>query len=243
MTKENFTSINVVIDASGSMAHISHDTIGGFNSFLEEQKKEPGEAVVSLCTFSTDYRLVHNFVKLGSVPSLDARSYTPRGGTALLDAVGTTIDTVGAKLAAMPEEERPSKVIFLVITDGFENASRRYTQPQIKQMVEHQKEKYNWEFVFLGANVDAFAEGTSLGIAATNSVGYTSSAAGTRGLYSNLSDNMKSYRASNTSRDDNFFKSKLIDPANQTQQGIGGVTPVVPGTTTTTTTTTVTTKK
>lgn len=234
MTKENFTSINIVVDASGSMAHLTHDTIGGLNSFIDDQKKEPGEAVVTLCTFNTDYRLPHDFVKLGSVPAVDGVLYRPSGGTALLDALGTTIDSVGAKLAAMPEEERPSKVIFLVITDGMENASRRYSAAQIKEKVEHQKNSYSWEFVFMGANIDAFAEGGNIGVASANSVGYTASAAGTRGLYANVSDNMKSYRASNVSRDDNFFKAKLIDPAN--------VTPVVPSTTTTTTTTT-TTKK
>lgn len=227
MTKENFTSINVIIDASGSMSHLTHDTIGNFNSFLKEQKDYPGEAVFTLCTFNTDYRLPHDFVKIASVPNLDVKSYVPQGGTALLDAMGTTIDSVGRKLAALPEDERPSKVIFLIITDGHENSSRRYSAAQIKSMVEHQKNVYSWEFVFMGANIDAIGTGTSLGISASNSLNYSADSAGTKELYRSISENMSSYRGSTSSRADFFNQS-------QTQQGIGSVPPVVTTTTTTT---------
>ena len=232
MTKENFTSINVIIDASGSMHHLTSDTIGNFNSFLAEQQAFPGEAVFTLCTFNTDYRLVHDFVKIASVSDLDDKSYRPGGWTALLDAVGTTIDSVGRKLAAMPEEERPSKVIFLIITDGEENRSHRYTREQIKSMVEHQKDVYSWEFVFMGANIDAITTGTSLGISAQNTLNYAATSAGTHQLYRSVSENMSTYRGSRSSRAD-FF--------NQTQQGLGTpptqVTPPVTTTVTTTTTT------
>lgn len=227
MTKENFTSINVIVDASGSMAHLTHDTIGNFNTFLKEQKEFPGEAVFTLCTFNTDYRLPHDFVKIASVPDLDVKGYIPQGGTALLDAMGTTIDSVGRKLASLPEEERPSKVIFLIITDGHENSSKRYSSEQIKSMVEHQKDVYSWEFVFMGANIDAITTGTSLGISASNSVNYAATDIGTKALYRSISENMSTYRGSNSSRAD-FF--------NQTQQGVGGVTPTTVVTTTTTTT-------
>jgi uncharacterized protein YegL len=226
MTKENFTSINVIIDASGSMSGLSHDTIGNFNSFLKEQKEFPGEAVFTLCTFNTDYRLPHDFVKIASVPSLDAKTYIPQGGTALLDAMGSTIDSVGRKLAALPEAERPSKVIFLIITDGHENSSKRYSPDQIKSMVEHQKDTYNWEFVFMGANIDAIAAGVDLGISMHNTMNYAATPAGTADLYKGISSSMNTYRSSNSSRAD-FF--------NQTQQGVGGVTPPVVTTTTTTT--------
>jgi len=224
MTKENFTSINVIIDASGSMSHLSHDTIGNFNTFLQEQKAFPGEAVFTLCTFNTDYRLVHDFVKIAGVPSLDAKTYTPMGGTALLDAMGATIDSVGKKLAALPEDERPSKVIFLIITDGHENSSKRFDPAQIKSMVEHQKDVYSWEFVFMGANIDAIATGTNLGISMQNTLNYVPSAAGTQDLYKSISSNTSTYRGSTSSRAD-FF--------NQTQHG--GITPVVVTTTTTVT--------
>lgn len=229
MTKENFTSINVIIDASGSMSGLTDDTISSFNTFLQEQKAFPGEAVFTLCTFNTDYRLVHDFTKIASVTDLDVATYRPQGGTALLDAMGTTIDSVGRKLAALPEEERPSKVIFLVITDGHENSSRRYVAEQIKSMVEHQKDKYSWEFVFMGANIDAIGTGTNLGISAHNTLNYAATSAGTHQLYRSVSENMSNYRGSNSSRAD-FF--------NQTQQGVGSVTPPVVTTTTTTTTVT-----
>lgn len=210
MTKENFTSINVIIDASGSMSHLAHDTIGNFNTFLQEQKAFPGEAVFTLCTFNTDYHLVHDFMDIANIPNLDSVTYTPMGGTALLDAMGTTIDEVGRKLAAMQEEERPSKVIFLIITDGHENSSHRYSAAQIKDMVEHQKDKYSWEFVFMGANIDAIATGTNLGISMQNTMNYMPTAAGTHDLYSTVSSSMNSYRASNSSRAD-FFAQKSMD--------------------------------
>lgn len=241
MTKENFTSINVIVDASGSMAHLTHDTIGNFNTFLQEQKAFPGEAVFTLCTFNTDYRLNHDFVKIASVPDLDKVAYRPEGGTALLDAMGTTIDSVGRKLAAMPEDERPSKVIFLIITDGHENSSHRYSAEQVKSMVEHQKDTYSWEFVFMGANIDAIGAGTNLGISAQNTLNYAATSAGTHELYRSISSNMSGYRASNSSRADFFTQA-----AQQTQQGLGTpVSPLVdaqgnPVVTTTTTTTTTT---
>lgn len=194
MTKENFTSINVIIDKSGSMGGLTADTIGSFNTFLAEQKVVPGEAAFTLCTFNTDYSLVHDFVKLGSVPDLNSKTYRPSGGTALLDALGTTINSVGAKLAAMPEDERPSKVIFLVITDGEENSSKTFKKEQIKAMVEHQRDVYKWEFVFIGANIDAFSEGQSLGFSGQNSVSYNATRGGTHKLYSAVSSNMRSYR-------------------------------------------------
>jgi uncharacterized protein YegL len=195
---------------------------------LQEQKAFPGEAVFTLCTFNTDYRLPHDFVKIAGVPSLDAKTYIPQGGTALLDAMGTTIDSVGRKLAALPEAERPSKVIFLVITDGHENSSKRFDAAQIKTMVEHQKDVYNWEFVFMGANIDAIAAGTDLGISMHNTLNYAATPAGTQQLYKSISENMSTYRGSASSRAD-FF--------NQTQQGVGSVTPPVVTTTTVTTVT------
>jgi len=211
MTKENFTSINVIIDKSGSMGHLTEDTIGSFNTFLTDQKTVPGEAVFTLCTFNTDYSLIHDFVKLASVPDLDSKIYKPNGGTALLDAMGTTINTVGAKLAAMPEDERPSKVIFLIITDGQENSSHHFSAAQIKSMVEHQRDAYKWEFVFMGANIDSIAEGQAIGISMQNSMNYEATSAGTRSLYNNVSDSLRSYRGSNESQVD-FFNQPTTTP-------------------------------
>lgn len=228
MTKENFTSINVIIDRSGSMAGLTQDTIGSFNQFLAEQKAVPGEASFTLCTFNTDYNLVHDFVKLGTVPELDAKTYRPSGGTALLDALGTTIDSVGQKLAAMPEDDRPGKVIFLIVTDGEENSSKRFTLDQIKAKVEHQKGAYNWEFVFMGANIDAISGGVSLGIDARNTMNYDATSAGTRSLYKSVSENMSSYRGGGSAQVDFFNQKTEAQPVTPTV--VTTVTTTIPGT-------------
>ncbi len=231
MTKANFTSINVVLDKSGSMGSLTQDTIGSFNQFLSEQKDVPGEAAFTLCTFDDDYRLVHDFVKLGTVPELNTKSYRPGGNTALLDALGSTIDTVGAKLAGMPEDERPEKVIFLVITDGEENSSHRFTIDQIKSKVEHQRDVYKWEFVFIGANIDAFHEGQSLGISAANSVSYNATKGGTHQLYGSVSSNLRSYRLADAAQyaasGSNFFNGTGVTP---TSQNVTPTTPTVDNT-------------
>lgn len=198
MTKENLTSINVIIDRSGSMSGLASDTIGGFNGFVAEQKLIPGEVLFTLCTFSSNYTLVHDSVPLASVPDLDATTYSPSGGTALLDAMGETMDKVGAKLAAMPESDRPAKVLFLIITDGQENSSCKYSASQIKNMVEHQKSKYNWEFVFMGANIDAITEGEALGISTQNTLNYDATSVGTKNLYRSISESTTSYRGAPT---------------------------------------------
>lgn len=198
MTKENLTSINVIIDRSGSMLGLATDTIGGFNGFVAEQKLIPGDVLFTLCTFSTNYDLVHDAVELASVPDLNPKTYAPGGGTALLDAMGRTIESVGAKLDAMPEEDRPSKVLFLIITDGQENSSHLFTASQVKGMVEHQKEKYNWEFVFMGANIDSIAEGTALGISSQNTLDYEATSVGTKNLYRSISDSTSHYRGAPT---------------------------------------------
>ena len=228
MTKPNFTSINVVIDRSGSMSSLRQDTIGSFNSFLQEQKVVPGECVFTLCTFSDDYHLVHDFEKIANVPELTKATYRPGGNTALLDAFGATIDEVGRKLAAMPEGERPDKVLFLVITDGQENSSSRYTRDQIKSMVEHQRSVYSWEFVFVGANIDAFTVGTSLGFTGQNSVGYVPTAAGTNSLYGSISSNTTAYRSSKSSLSPDFFSQTGITPT--TPAPAAPVVPTTPDT-------------
>lgn len=231
MTKENFTSINVIIDQSGSMSYLQMDTIGSFNTFLKEQQVVPGECAFTLCTFNEDYHLVHDFKKIADVPVLTEHTYRPRGGTALFDAMAATIDEVGRKLAAMPEEERPSKVLFLIITDGQENSSRNFRGDAglaaVKAKVEHQRSVYSWEFVFMGANIDALGTGTSLGISAQNSVAYKASADGTRGLYNSISSNTTSYRSSKSSLSPDFFGQTGITPTSTTSPTTR--TPTTPG--------------
>ncbi len=206
--KENFTSINVVIDRSGSMQRLTSDTIGGFNQFLADQRDVPGEAVLTLAIFSIDYTLVHDCKVLADISDLDSSTYRAAGGTALLDALGKTINSVGAKLATMEEDERPSKVIFLVITDGEENSSVEFSKEQIKSMVEHQQDVYKWEFVFMGANIDSMAEGASIGVAQHNTMDYMPTPAGTRSLYQDVSKSMKRYRMSGPSKSGFFGKGK-----------------------------------
>jgi hypothetical protein len=211
--KENFTSINVIIDESGSMGGLVTDTVGGFNKFVADQKAFPGEAVFTLCTFNYGHKFIHDFEKLASVKDLTMESYRPSGGTALLDAMGTTIKSVGAKLAAMPEDERPGKVLFLVITDGQENASKEFTKVQIKEMVKHQSDVYNWEFVFTGANMDAIGEAATIGVDARKSLNYNATPVGTRALYRDISEGTSKYRSGGTSKSDAFFdSSKVVAP-------------------------------
>ena len=160
MTNKDKTELVLVVDRSGSMQTIKNDAEGGINSFIEEQKKATGEATFTLCQFDTEYEFVNK-----STPIQEVVPYrlVPRGGTALNDAIGRTINETGERLAALPEHERPGMVIFLVVTDGQENSSREFTGPQIKEMIEHQKNKYNWNFNFLGTEEDSIGTARDLG--------------------------------------------------------------------------------
>lgn len=201
MTKENFTMISVILDSSGSMYSLAADSIKNFNTFLSEQKAAPEEAAFTLCTFNTDYSLVHDFVKLAHVPELNNKVYKPQGSTALLDALGATINSVGAKLAALSEDERPSKVIFLIITDGQENASKLFNKAQIKSMIEHQTNTYNWNFIFMGSHLDAISDAAAIGINSTHSMSYDASSSGTHDLYKGVSTSLRNYRSKGITSD------------------------------------------
>jgi uncharacterized protein YegL len=209
--KKNFASINVIIDESGSMHPLSADTIGGFNAFLAEQKAFPGEAILTLAKFSHEVSYVYDCVDIKDVAPLSAETYRPNGGTALLDAVGDVITRTGQRLAAMEEEARPDKVVVLIITDGEENRSWRHTKESIKAMIEHQRDKYSWNFVFIGANVDAFHGGTSLGVAGHNAVQYTASTRGTQKLYSSISASTNAYRGGAISLNDAYLGGNSIE--------------------------------
>lgn len=164
MPKLQHTEIVCVIDRSGSMSSIKDDAIGGFNAFLAAQRALPGTASLSMILFDHEYLSLFQNRDLADVEPLSDQTFVPRGQTALLDAVGRTIDEVGIRLAATPEPERPAKVLVCILTDGEENSSRRFTRPRIKSMIEHQRGKYSWEFAFLAADQDAFAEAESLGV-------------------------------------------------------------------------------
>jgi uncharacterized protein YegL len=163
---DNLTEIVAILDRSGSMEPLTNDTIGGFNSFLKEQKEVPGEAVLTTVLFNDSYGLLHDRVNIKDVMPVSNNEYVADGSTALLDALGKTINDIGLKLHNTAEDDRPGKVIFFIITDGEENASSEFTNDKVKEMVELQKNTYNWEFIFLGANIDAFSAAKSIGISA-----------------------------------------------------------------------------
>lgn len=188
--RENSTEMVFVLDRSGSMSGLAADTIGGFNELIEKQKKIEGDAYVTTVLFDHEYEVLHDHVALEEVAPLTDKEYFARGSTALLDAVGRTIDSVGARLAAAPEEERPEHVVFVITTDGRENSSREYTAKQVREMVEHQQQKYSWQFVFLGANMDAVSEARNLGISAKYAADFTPTGRGVNRMYAKALDNV-----------------------------------------------------
>ena len=176
---EKLTEIVFILDRSGSMSGLESDTIGGFNSMIAQQKREDGECFVSTVLFDSESEVLHDRVKLADVPAMTDRDYTVRGCTALLDAIGGAIRHIGNIHKYARAEDVPAKTMFVITTDGMENASRRYTHDKIKAMIERQKEKYGWEFLFLGANIDAVSVANTIGIAADRAVDYHADAKGT----------------------------------------------------------------
>lgn len=193
--KKDHAHISFILDRSGSMHSLCSEAIGGFNAFVESQRAAPGTADLSLLLFDHEYTPVLENVDLRTVQPLTAETYQPRGTTALLDAIGRTIDDLGTRLAALPERARPGKVIVAILTDGFENASRRYTRERVSAQIRHQQEKYDWEFVFLAANQDAIASAAALSIAAGDAVSFDATAAGVREAYAMLDREVSRRRA------------------------------------------------
>lgn len=176
---KNLTEIVCILDRSGSMAGLESDTIGGFNAMMQRQKKESGEALVSAVLFDDESQVIYDRVELQKVEPMTDRQYYVRGCTALLDAIGGAVHHIGNVHKYAREEDRPGKTVFVITTDGMENASRRYTYEQVQKMVKRQQEKYGWEFLFLGANMDAIAAARSFGIRADRAVRYECDSAGT----------------------------------------------------------------
>jgi hypothetical protein len=190
---QNLTEIVFILDRSGSMSGLENDTIGGFNGFVKKQA-EAGQTSLTTVLFDDRYEILHNGVDAGKVVLSD-KEYFTRGCTALLDAVGKTINDVGKRLAETPEASRPGKVIFVITTDGLENASREFGYDAVKGMIAHQTEKYGWEFVFMGANIDAAKEGGKLGIGIDRSVNFTASSLGISKMFCNVGGICKTIRA------------------------------------------------
>ena len=194
--KKGLTELVFIVDRSGSMAGLEKDTISGFNSMLKEQAELAGEARVTTVLFDNQYRLLHDRIDIRAVAPLTEKDYRVGGGTALLDAIGRTIKKIRAVQKQTAEEYRAEKVLFVIITDGEENSSRKYSAEQIKECIEHQQEKYGWEFVFFGANMDAVLEASKLGIAAEFARGWLANAAGTAMAYNAMSAIMAEIRKS-----------------------------------------------
>ena len=176
--KKNLTEMVFILDKSGSMSGLEADTIGGFNSMIERQKKEEGEALVSTVLFSNESRVIHDRVDLRKIEPLTDRQYYVGGCTALIDAIGGAIHHIGNVHKYAREEDRPEHTVFVITTDGMENASHRYTSDQVKAMVQRQKEKYGWEFLFLGANIDAVETAAHFGICEDRAVTFRNDARG-----------------------------------------------------------------
>jgi len=191
--KANYTHLILVLDASGSMGHLQDATIEGINALVEKQKAEPGELSTALYTFNQEVKEVRKF------ETLNRLNYSPSGSTALLDAVCIAINNEGKMLAALREECRPDKVVVVVDTDGQENASSQYKLEDLQNLVKVQQSQFNWQFVFLGANIDAFKEGANYGFVASSTMQYDPSANGVFVKYAAVTDSLASYRSGVTS--------------------------------------------
>ena len=190
------TELVFILDRSGSMSGLEKDIIGGFNSMLEKQRKEPGDAVVSTVLFDNETEVIHDRVVIADVPNLTDKEYFVRGCTALLDAVGGAIHHIGNVHKYARKEDVPEKTLFIITTDGMENASHHYTYDKVRNMIERQKERYGWEFLFLGANIDAAAEAKRFGIDESMAANYHCDEVGTVLNYEVISEAITSVRTS-----------------------------------------------
>jgi len=204
--KTDLTELVFILDKSGSMSGLEDDTIGGYNAMLAKQKKDPGQAVITTVLFDDEYELLHDRINILGVTPITDKEYAVGGSTALLDAVGRTIQKIGSAQQHTSEEERAGKVVFVITTDGMENASHEYSYQKIKYLIERQKSKYGWEFIFLGANIDAVATAARFGINEDRAVTYHADSEGTLLNYQVVSQTVSNVRA-----------RKEIDPNSKAQ--------------------------
>ena len=198
--KNNITELVFILDRSGSMSGLEKDTIGGFNSMIEKQRRQDGECYVSTVLFDNVSEVLHDRVKLSEVNPMTEDDYTVRGCTALIDAIGGAIHHIGNVHKYARPEDVPEHTLFVITTDGMENASRRYSSEQVKTMIKRQKEKYGWEFLFIGANIDAVETAARYGIDEDRAVNYMPDQEGTQILYESVSEavcNVRSNRKLN----------------------------------------------
>ncbi len=207
--KKDLTEIVFILDRSGSMTGLEEDTIGGFNAMLTKQRQEPGEAVISTVLFDHISQVIHDRLPLAQVPVLTRKEYFVRGSTALLDAIGGAIHHIGNVHKYARAEDRPERTLFVITTDGMENASHHYDHARVKAMIQRQKEKYGWEFLFVGANIDAAAEAARFGISADRAANYHADHQGTGIVYEAVSAAVCSFRAARPLHED--WKQQIND--------------------------------
>ena len=208
--KKNLTELVMILDRSGSMSGLEADTIGGFNSMIEKQKKEEGEALVSVVIFDDYSEVIYDRVPIEKVEPMTDSQYYVRGCTALLDAVGGAIHHIANVHKYAREEDRPEKTIFVITTDGMENASRMYTYDKVRRMITREQEEYHWEFIFLGANIDAAKESGRLGIRRGHSANYHSDTTGTRLNYDVLSNVVGKMRKMDRAEREAYFETGSV---------------------------------
>ncbi len=195
-TKNNLTELVFILDRSGSMEGLEKDTIGGFNSMLEKQRKQDGKAYVTTVLFNQEITTLHDRIELEKVERMTEKDYEVRGCTALVDAVGMTVSHISNIHKYARDEDRPENTLFVIITDGLENSSREYTGAQVKKMIS-QKEELGWQFIFIGANIDAIETAAEFGIGKDNAVDYIADKKGTNVVYEAVADAICCARANN----------------------------------------------
>jgi uncharacterized protein YegL len=200
--KKGLTELVFIIDRSGSMHGLENDTVGGFNSMIAKQREVSGEANITTVLFDDNYELLHNRIDLKCIKEMTGREYYVRGTTALLDAIGKTISMMGGVQKNLSKNNKAEKVLFIIITDGLENASREYSLNKVKGMIERQKSRYGWEFMFLGANIDAVKTAEDMGISGNRASNYRGDRKGTKLNYSVVSEAMACYRECSQIDDD-----------------------------------------
>lgn len=196
MTKNNITELVFILDRSGSMAGLESDTIGGFNAMIEKQRKVEGECYVSTVLFDNTSEVLHDRVKLSDIKPMTEDDYTVRGCTALIDALGSAISHIGNIHKYARAEDVPQNTMFVITTDGMENASSRYSSKQVKKMIQRQKSEYGWEFLFIGANIDAVETAKRYGIEKERAVNYNADKKGTKVVYDTLAKAVRCVRES-----------------------------------------------
>lgn len=212
---KNLTEVIFVLDRSGSMEHLTTETIGGYNSLIEKQRKEAGEVRITTVLFDDELEILYDCKPINEVQRLTDNEYYARGCTALLDAVGTTIDCVGKRLSETAEAEKPNHILFVITTDGYENASHEYSKGKIKEMIKRQQDTYSWHFMFLGANIDSVSEADSIGIRPCMATNFSTSEKGVRSTF-HVMDRFLNYMKLNDSKDD-FCDEDCAEIMSQTE--------------------------